>query len=89
MITDIDGKYTMGLQRPGPLQKGSGVQTLFDLGGGSAKKGLAGWGRNGSGFSRPLPFVNAAKGFGVFDLHQCRTHTSVATFQGPTFPDRL
>ena len=35
----IDEKYAMGLQRPRPLQKGSGVQTLFDLGGGVCKKG--------------------------------------------------
>ena len=52
----IDEKYAMGLQRPRPLQKGSGVQTLFDLGGGSAKKALAGWGWKGSGFARPLAF---------------------------------
>ena len=35
----IDELLTRGLQRPEPLQVGSGRQTLFDLEGGSAKKG--------------------------------------------------
>ena len=76
----IDEKYTMGLQRPEPLQKGSGVQTLFELGGGGLQKRV--WqGRVVIGLALPGPcllqMLQRALEFLIFTSVE---HTSVATF---------